>query len=170
MRFLNPFRTLSTTSKRDRLSSGWGIARAVFGDERGSIVIETALGFMITMTMVLGIIECCMQAYTYGVLEDATREGVRYASIHGTDSSTCSGPSSGCADSTAANVVTDVKNYAANFAGNLSAMTVTVTYPDASSSAGSRVQVEITYTYAPIFHTPGTSHGLQVSSQGRIMY
>ena len=138
--------------------------------EYGSIVIETAIGFMITMTMVLGIIECCMMAYTYSVLEDAVREGVRFAAIHGTDSSSCSGPSSGCADSTGTNVVSDVTSYAGKFVGNLVGMGVTVTYPDGTSTPTSRVSVQIVYTYQSLFHFPGASHILQVSSQGRIVY
>ena len=133
-------------------------------------MIETVLGFMVTMTMVLGIIECCMMAYTYAALEDAAREGVRYAAIHGTDSTNCSGPSSGCGDSAGANVVSDVTAYASQLAGNLGGMSVVVTYPDGVSTATSRVQVAITYTYQSLFNYPSGSHLLQVSSQGRIIY
>lgn len=169
---------MSRLPQRDSLSAGnegmrpvgWRRLAARLCDTRGSVAVETALGFMVVMAMVLGIMECCMMAYTYGVLEDAAREGVRYASVHGSDSSSCSGPSTGCGDPTAANVVTDVTAYAGNYAGNLGGMTVTVTYPDAASTATSRVQVAIAYTYQPLFNYPGMSHLLQVSSQGRIMF
>ncbi len=147
-----------------------GPVAAALRDERGSILIETALGFMIIMAMVLGIVEMSVMAYTYGALEDATREGVRYACIHGMDSSTCSGPSLGCADASGANVVSDVTTYAGNYVGNLSSMTVTVSYPDGTSTATSRVQVAIAYTYQPLFLNSLGSHLLQVSSEGRIMY
>jgi hypothetical protein len=90
--------------------------------------------------------------------------------VHGLDSSSCSGPSSGCGDSTAANVVSDVKTYAGTFAGNVGSMTVTVTYPDGTSTAMSRVKVAISYSYAPIFHVPGVTETLNVSSAGRILY
>lgn len=123
-------------------------------DDLGSIMIETTLGFMIMMTMVLGIIECSMMAYTFSVMEESAREGVRYASVHGIDSASCEGPSSGC-DATAANVVSDVKAYAATFTSGLSGMTVTVTYPDSASTATSRVKVAISCTYSPVFHFPG---------------
>ncbi len=125
---------------------------------------------MMMMTMVLTIIECCMMAYTYSVIEDAAREGVRYASIHGTDSASCSGPSSGCGDSSGANVVSDVTQYAGTYSNRVGGMSVTVTWPDGTSTATSRVQVAIRYTYQPISHFPGASQVLQVSSQGRIMY
>ena len=148
----------------------WRLFAVGLRDDSGSIVIETALGFMMTMTVVLCILECCMMAYTYAGLEDAAREGVRYASIHGTDSASCSGPSSGCADSTAANIVSEVTAYANGFVGNLGSMVVTVSYPDGESTAASRVQVAIAYTYHPLFYFPGANQMLQVISQGRIVY
>jgi Flp pilus assembly protein TadG len=138
-------------------------------DDGGAIMIETTLGFMIMMAMVLGIIECSMMAYTFSVMEDSAREGVRYATVHGINSPSCNGPSSGC-DATAANVVTDVKNYAGTFTSGLSGMTVTVTYPDGASTATSRVKVSLSCTYQPIFHFPGTAQLLRVSSEGRILY
>jgi Flp pilus assembly protein TadG len=142
-----------------------------FGSETGAVAIETALSFMLMMTMVLGIIEFSVMAYTYSVLGDAARHGVRYATIHGTASSNCSGPSTGCADSGAANVISDVTTYANTFARNISGMQVQVTYPDAGgSTAPSRVTVAITYTYQPMFHVIGTSPAFHVSSQGRILY
>ncbi len=142
----------------------------ILRDELGSVAIETALGFMLIMVMVLGIIEFSMMAYTFGVLEESAREGVRYATIHGTDSTNCSGPSSGCADSSAANVSSDVTTYAKAYAGNVSGMSVTVTYPDAASTPNSRVQVAISYQYQPLFAFPGTPPTLNISAIGRILY
>jgi Flp pilus assembly protein TadG len=143
-------------------------------NDSGSIQIETALGFMMIMTLMLGIIEVCMMGYTYSVLEDATREGVRYAAIHGTDSTACSGPGTGsgsaCSDASGANISNYVTVFTQQFCGNLSGMDVSVTYPDGTSTPASQVQVMITYTYQPLFKLPGTRHTLQVSSEGRIMY
>jgi len=140
-------------------------------DQSGSAAIETALSYMLMMTCTLGIIECCMMAYTYGVYSDAARHGVRYAAIHGADSSHCSGPSTGCGDPTGANVVSNVTGYASGYVAPISGMTVQVSYPDVGGcTAMSRVIVTITYTYMPLFKVPGTSHVFQVSSQGRILY
>jgi Flp pilus assembly protein TadG len=162
----------ATSIGPETVSPGEAASGGLFGwmrDERGSIMIETTLGFMVMMTMVLGIIECSMMAYTFSVMEDAAREGVRYATVHGIDSASCNGPSSGC-DATAANVVSDVKAYAGTFTSSLSTMTVTVTYPDGASTATSRVKVALSCTYQPVFHFPGSAHLLQVSSSGRILY
>jgi len=147
----------------------WASVSTCYGREDGSILVETALVFMLMITMVLGIIELSVMAYTLSVLEDAAREGVRYASVHGVDSASCSGPSIGCADSSSANVVSDITAYASGFSGLIGGMSVTVTYPDGKSTPTSRVQVGIVYTYQPHF-LPGTSHVMQVSSQGRIIY
>ncbi len=123
------------------------------------------------MTCVMGIMEFCVMTYTYAVYADAARRGVRYATIHGSDSSNCSGPSSGCGDSTGANVVSAVKSYASAYTNPISGMTVQVSYPDSGGcTPPSRVIVTITYNYAPLFHYPGTSHVFQVISQGRILY
>lgn len=138
-------------------------------DESGAIMIETVLCFMVMITMVLGIIECSIMAYTYSVMEDAAREGVRYATVHGINSPSCNGPSSGC-DATAANVVSDVRAYAGAFTGSLAGMNVAVNYLDGASTATSRVRVTVSGTYQPVFHFPETARVFSVSSEGRILY
>ena len=140
-------------------------------DESGSVLIETAGSFMLVMAMVLGIVECCTMAYTYGVLSEAARNAVRYATVHGTDSTNCSGPSAGCTDSTAANVSNQVTDFAAAFLQNTSGITVNVSYPDASGSAPpSRVIVSLSYTYQPLFSLFAMHPTFQVSDEGRIVY
>jgi Flp pilus assembly protein TadG len=136
--------------------------------ESGSAAIETALSYMLVMTCVLGIIECSMMVYTYSVYADAARVGVRYATIHGADSSNCSGP--GCTDSTGANVASAVTTYAALFTTPASGLNVTVNYPDGSCATPSRVSVTVAYTYVPLFHFPGTQAAFSAMSQGRIIY
>lgn len=138
--------------------------------ESGSLLVETALALTVAFPVVMWMFELCMISYTYSVLGDAARQGVRYAAIHGTDSALCSGPSSGCGDSSAANVVTQVKSYAANTYRNISGMTVTVTYPDGSSAPSSRVLVSISYTYVPSFQLAGMTPTMTLSSEGRIVY
>jgi Flp pilus assembly protein TadG len=142
---------------------------AMLGCDRGTVAIETAVGFMLMMAMLLGIMECSVMGYTYAVLEESAREGVRYAIVHGADSSSCNGPSTGC-DATAANVIADVHAYANTFAGTITGMSVVVTYPDGVSTGTSRVKVAITQTYVSVFHIPGISQTLTVSSEGRILY
>jgi Flp pilus assembly protein TadG len=148
----------------------FGTSEKPFRSDSGSVAIETALAFMLIITLMVGIIECCVMMYTFSVVAEAARHGVRYATIHGSASSNCSGPSTGCTDSTGANVVTDVTTFANQFVKNVSGLTVQVTYPDTGgSTAPSRVTVGVTYTYVPMF-VSGMRHSFHVSSQGRILY
>jgi hypothetical protein len=139
--------------------------------ECGSVLIETSLAYMLGMAMVLGIIELAMMCYTFGVVSEAARNGVHYATIHGSNSSICSGPSAGCTDPTGANVVAQVDAFAATFAKNRSAMAVNVSYPDTGgSTAPSRVIVSVTYTYVPLFMISSTGRVFHITEQGRISY
>lgn len=140
-----------------------------YGDV-GSVTVETALGFMVTMVMMLGIIECCMMAYTYSVLQNAVRDGVHYAVVHGTDSANCSGPSAGCADTAASNVVQHVSASAGQYVTIPTGMSVSVTYPDGASTPGARVRVALGETYQPLFHVGWASQIISFSSEARIIY
>ena len=141
-----------------------------FRSEEGSLVVETALSLLLVIPMVFWLFEMCMLTYTYSVLGDAARQGVRYAIVHGTDSNNCSGPSSGCADTAAANVKSVVNAAAAYSFHDLTRMTVQVTYPDQASTPPSRVNVTINYIYVPYIKLPGIANSVQLSAQGRILY
>lgn len=138
--------------------------------ECGSAMVEAALTLLVVMPMVFWLFEICMLTYTCSVLGDAARQGVRYAIVHGTDSSLCSGPSQGCSDSAAANVISTVQSSAAFSLHDLSKMVVQVSYPDSSSSPSSRVNVAIQYTYVPYIKLPGIADKVSMSAEGRIVY
>ena len=74
-------------------------------------------------------------------------------------------------DTLVSHVVTQVTAFAATFTKSATPMTVTVTYPDAGgSTAPSRVQVAVTYTYHPLFGISAIGHVFYVTEQGRIAY
>ena len=139
-------------------------------EERGSSTLETALGLVILFTMMTGVMEFAMMGYTYSVYADAARAGARYAMTHGINSTTCSGPSSGCADSTGANVVSAVTNYTTGLTTLASSLKVNVSYPDNSSAPPSRVVVTVSYTYQPMFARLGISPTFSTSSTERIEF
>lgn len=135
------------------------------------MLIEFSLSVWTLFLVTFLIFEFCMSIYTYSVLSNAAREGIRYAIMHGTDSSSCSGPSTGCGDSTGSNVTTVVQGYASVSFHDLSAMTVTPSWPDRASTPNSRVLVTISYAYIPYLSIPGfTSPQMQVTAEGRIVY
>jgi hypothetical protein len=113
--------------------------------------------------------------YTYTVLADAAKEGVRYAIVHGTGvgAGNCSGPGGGgvaCTDSGAANVTARVSNYTALSFHDSAAMTVTPSYPDASSVAPNRVRVTVAYIYQPIFGLGWPTMTVYAAAEGRIVF
>lgn len=139
-------------------------------DTGGSILIEMSLAFLTMIIMLFAVIETCMMAYTYSLVMDGAKEGVRYACVHGTDAATCIGPSPGC-DSTAQAVTNDVSSYITGLGANVSGIHVSTTYPDGVSTGTSRVQVTVTYTYQPLFRIPGAPYPTFAAvSSGRIMY
>ena len=129
--------------------------RANLAGDCGSALLEFVLSVWMMLWVTFLIFEFCMLVYTYSVLANAAREGVRYAVVHGTTNTLCSGPSSGCGDSSGGNVVAVVRSYAALSFHDLRAMTVSPAWPDGKSTPGSRVVVTITYPYISYLQLPG---------------
>ena len=98
-------------------------------------------------------------------------EGIRYAVVHGTGSTSCSGPSSGCGDTGGSNITAVVNSYAAISFHDTSGMTVTPSWPDGTSTPASRVVVTITYSYIPYLQVPGfNAPTMKVTAEGRIVF
>ncbi len=142
---------------------------------QGQALVEFALTVVFVMLLMLAAIEMIVLLYTYNVLADAAKEGVRYAIVHGTGvgGDNCSGPGGGgvtCTDSGANNVITAVTTYTSLSFHDSSAMTVTPTYDDSSSVAPSRVRVTIAYPYQPIFGLGWPTVTVYAAAQGRIVF
>jgi Flp pilus assembly protein TadG len=152
-----------------------GAASPLFGwildRQEGQATIETVVSLTVTFSLVFWLFELCMFAYTCSVLNDAAQEGVRYAIMHGTDSSICSGPDASCPDqSPYANVTSVVTTASSASIHNLSAMTTTVTYGNGTAAIGNPVAVVITYTYVPILGFPSLARALTFTSRGNILF
>ena len=143
----------------------------IANDETGSMLLEFSLSVWMLVLMTFLIFEFCMTVYTYSVLGNAAREGIRYAVVHGTDSGLCSGPSSGCGDSSGSNVTAVVNGYAGVCFHDISGMTITPSWPDGTSTPSSRVVITITYPYVPYLDLPGfNAPTMQVTAEGRIVF
>lgn len=132
--------------------------------------VESALSLIVTLLLAFVIIEGAMLIYAYAVLNDAAREGVRYAVVHGNDSSNCSGPSTGCSDMNGGNVVSVVQQYAAVSFHDVSGMKVAVAYPDGTAQPLSLVTVTVTYPYIALSNLLPISTTLTLTSEGRIVF
>ena len=139
--------------------------------QEGQATLEILVSLMVVFSLVFWLFELCMFTYTCSVLNEATQEGVRYAIVHGIDSTLCSGPDTACTDQTPYSNVKAVVTAAASASlHNISAMTITVTYANSTAAIGNPVAVKVAYTYVPYLNLPGLMNTLTFTSQGQILY
>ncbi len=147
------------------------LAARLGGEENGTILLEFSLSVWTLFLVTFLIFEFCMSVYTYSVLGDAAREGIRYAVVHGTDNGSCSGPSSGCGDASGSNITAVVNSYATVSFHDLGGMTVTPSWPDGTSTPSSRVVITITYPYIPYLQVPGfDAPTMKITAEGRVVF
>jgi len=125
-------------------------------------------------------VQMILLMHAYNTLADAAKEGVRYAIVHGTQNSNCSGPntSSVCttSDTSGLNVKTAVVNFAAVSFQNISPTTdVNVSWgPNVAGGSdcndpGCSVRVEVHHTYSPFFGLGWPNFNINAAATGRIM-
>jgi len=146
--------------------------------ERGQALAEFALTIVFVMLLLVAFLELIMMMYTYNVLADSAKEGVRYAIVHGGDTGVAAGPTSGgtntppctTSDTNVGTVQTQVKNFAALSLHDTSAMTVNVCYFDGDNQPPHRVNVVVRYGYQPFFGLGWPTITVNAAAAGRIMY
>ena len=159
-------------TQRNRASKANG------GRQGGQAIVEFALTVVLLMLLMFALLELSIFIYTYSVLANAAKEGVRYAVVHGANNGSPSGPSSGSASSppcTASSTnVTNVVNQTKNFAGftllSTSNVNVFVCYLDGDNKLNSLVEVSVSYAYRPLFGFNWPSVTVNANSAGRIVF
>ena len=133
---------------------------------RGQATIEFAVSIIAVIVTVFLSWELLMAMYTASVLANAAKEGVRWGIVRGPGSADCGTPPSFCAPPaafaacTAATAGTyveaKVKCYASYSLHDISAINVSVSYPDGggSNDVGNRVVVTVSYNYVPYINVP----------------
>jgi Flp pilus assembly protein TadG len=152
--------------------------KAIRRRQGGQAIVEFALTVVLLMLLMFALLELSIFIYTYSVLANAAKEGVRYAIVHGASNGTPSGPSSGSASSppcTASSTnVTNVVNQTKNFAGftllDTSNVNVFVCYLDGDNKLNSLVEVSVSYLYRPLFGFNWPSVTVNANSAGRIVF
>jgi Flp pilus assembly protein TadG len=170
-----------------RISSTHRHFRNRYQCESGQTLIEFAFVVIFWMIMIIAILEMVLFMHTYNVLADAAKEGVRYAIVHGANNpqglappctvATCPdllGPAAPAGTVPGYNSTYGVvKTYAGLSMHDVSAMTVTVTYPDGTAATSNktpnRVQVTVTYPYSPFFGLGWPKVNVYAAAEGRIM-
>jgi len=140
---------------------------------RGQALVEFAMVAPLFFLLLFGIIEGARFILYYQTLNNATREGARYAIVHGSNSNCPSGPMppgetapGGCYDPTGANVEQAVKDAAFGLLG--SAVIVTPTWGATGNARDSDVTVSAAYTYTtliPLVPLPA----ITVSAESRLV-
>lgn len=119
---------------------------------RGQALVEFALVAPWFFLLLFGIVEGGRFILYYETLSNATREGARYAIVHGSNSNCPSGPMPpgmsaplACYDPTGANVVQRVRDAAFGVLG--SGVSVTPEWGDLGNGREAEVRVSAAYTY-----------------------
>jgi Flp pilus assembly protein TadG len=127
----------------------------VLRGQRGQSLVEFSLVAIVFFIIVLGMIDATRAVWNYNTLAEATREGTRYAIVHGSKSTDPSGPGSShyTAPSTDTKVAQTVQKFGADLSS--SKLTVQSQWIDGTNAAGKRVKVTSSYQFTPFFSFAG---------------
>lgn len=150
-------------------------------------MVEFALVIGFVFLLFVAMMQLILMMSAYNTLADAAKEGVRYAIVHGTGNSNCSGPGNPtsnpiitCGDPTGS---TNVKPVVTNFAGlsfqNVTNVTIdydpngantaSPRYGQACSAPGCMVKITVSHAYTPLFGLGWPSVTISAAASGRIM-
>jgi Flp pilus assembly protein TadG len=137
----------------------------------GQTLVEFSIVALLTTMTLLAVAETGRMVLVYAAIANAAREGVRYATVHGSTraagstADSASGPSSNPAQ-----VVSVIDNFAGTGPITISRLIVSVTYPGASNDPGQKVSVSVVYPYDPLVTYFPSTLRLGSASQGVILY
>ncbi|MCH8025660.1 MAG: pilus assembly protein [Chloroflexi bacterium] len=119
--------------------------------ERGQALVEFAFVGIIFFILVFGMIDVGRAVWNYNTLAEATREGTRYAIVHGGNSLDPSGPGSPyyTAPDSDTMVTANVEKFTSGMGDVL--LTVKSEWIDGDNQSGSRVKVTSSYAFEPMF-------------------
>ena len=116
---------------------------------RGQALAEFALVAPIFFLILFSIIDFGRYVYYVQILNNAAREGARYAIVHGANSFQSSGPpapGTTSSDPSGANVITVVRRNAIGVVGSGAVLTITPTWP-VDNGRGQKVTVSVDYQF-----------------------
>jgi len=116
---------------------------------RGQALVEFALVAPIFFLLIFAIIDFGRYVYYVQVINNAAREGARYAIVHGSQGIPSSGPpapGTSSFDPSGALVISAVKNYAVGVIGSDAILNVTPTW-DPNNGRNSIVKVAVSYQF-----------------------
>lgn len=133
-------------------------------DERGQALVEFALVLPVAVLLIVGLFDSARAVWLTATLAAATREGTRYAIVHGAQSAAPTGP--GASSYTAPSTDTAVEGVVRQYAVGVANMTVSATWPDGDAKRGSRVTIAATAPFTPVLSEALLGGGLRVTLRG----
>ena len=127
------------------------------GDSRGQSLVEFSISILLLVMLLLGVVEIGRLILVYTTIANAAKAGVRYAEVHGFNSSV-----------TNADVETVVKNYLS--AAPIDVSSATITPSGVGGAIGTSVTVTVSYPFTPLTTYFTLSCNLGSSSQGVITF
>jgi len=103
---------------------------------QGQTLVEFALVLPVMILIILGVVEYGRAYYTASLLQNAAREGARYGILHPTwiDSDDNPDPN---------NITARTRQFIVGL--DVNKLTITVSFPDGTTTRGSRLRVTVTY-------------------------
>jgi Flp pilus assembly protein TadG len=143
-------------------------------------MVEFVMTFLVITFVLFLLFELSLWIYTWNVMADAAKAGVRYAIVHGSNTSSASGPSScpspctlptSCTtnSSNVSAVQDEVVKWARFSVYSTSSISVTVCYMDGNNKAPSRVQVKVSNPTTAFFSNLWSAPAVTATAQGRIV-
>jgi len=123
--------------------------------QRSQATVEFALVGIILFVLVLGTIDVGRAVWSYNTLVNATREGTRYAIVHGANASDPSGPGSPhyTAPDSDTNVIAAVEAFSGGL--DMARLDIATEWPEGTNEVGRTVKVTSTYNYDPVLDFMG---------------
>ena len=120
-----------------------GIGRA---GSRAQALVEFALVAPLFFLLIFAVIDFGRYVYYVQILNNAAREGARYAIVHGSNSLNPTGPTS--SDPSGNAVKSVVRSYAVGVIGDSTVLVVNPSWnPTSLNTRGTRVTVQVTYPF-----------------------
>jgi Flp pilus assembly protein TadG len=139
-----------------------GLFRSLLNRKAGQSTVEMALVAPVILLTMIGVFDVGRMIWTYNLLAEATREGARYAIVHGSLSSAPAGPSPDSPEVTA-----DVRDHALGLLP--SDLTVSSSWLDSSNDRGCRVRVESRYQFRLITTLPLNDFSVPLQSTSEMV-
>jgi Flp pilus assembly protein TadG len=120
---------------------------------RGQALVEFALVAPIFFLILFSIIDFGRYVYYVQILNNAAREGARYAIVHGSNGMPSSGPPAPgftSSDPSSTNVKAVARRQAIGVVGSTAVLRIDALYPDDYNRRGDRVTVTVQYDFKSI--------------------